>query len=29
MRFEALTPERLGAIRGEFESWLRSQGVAV
>jgi phosphomannomutase/phosphoglucomutase len=29
MRFEARTPERLQAIRGEFEQWLRSQGVTV
>ncbi|MDQ3698299.1 MAG: phosphomannomutase/phosphoglucomutase [Gemmatimonadota bacterium] len=28
MRFEALTEERLRAIRAEFEKWLRSQGVA-
>ena len=28
-RFEALTPERLAAIRGEMEGWLRSQGVRV
>lgn len=27
MRFEALTAERLGAIRGEMEAWLRAQGV--
>jgi len=27
MRFEALTHERLEAIRGEMEAWLRSQGV--
>jgi phosphomannomutase/phosphoglucomutase len=29
MRFEARTPERLRAIREEFEGWLRSQGVTV
>jgi len=29
MRFEALTPERLQAIRAEMEGWLASQGVAV
>jgi phosphomannomutase/phosphoglucomutase len=29
LRFEARTPERLQAIRDEFESWLRAQGVAV
>ena len=29
MRFEARTPERLRAIRDEFEEWLRSQGVTV
>jgi phosphomannomutase/phosphoglucomutase len=29
MRFEALSEERLREIRGEFEGWLRSQGVAV
>jgi phosphomannomutase/phosphoglucomutase len=29
LRFEALTPERLGAIRGEMESWLAAQGVDV
>jgi len=28
-RFEALTPARLGEIRGEMEGWLRSQGVKV
>ena len=28
-RYEALTPERLTAIRGEMEGWLRSQGVRV
>jgi phosphomannomutase/phosphoglucomutase len=28
-RYEALTPERLEAIRGEMEGWLRSQGVRV
>jgi phosphomannomutase/phosphoglucomutase len=28
-RFEARTPERLAAIRGEMEGWLRSQGVTV
>jgi phosphomannomutase/phosphoglucomutase len=27
MRFEALTHERLGEIRGEMEAWLRAQGV--
>mgnify|MGYP002779386294 CR=1 FL=1 len=27
MRFEALSTERLDAIRGEMESWLRAQGV--
>jgi phosphomannomutase / phosphoglucomutase len=27
MRFEARSPERLGAIRGEMEGWLRAQGV--
>jgi phosphomannomutase / phosphoglucomutase len=27
MRFEARTPERLAAIRGEMEGWLRAQGV--
>jgi len=27
MRFEARTPERLAAIRGEFEDWLRAEGV--
>jgi phosphomannomutase/phosphoglucomutase len=26
-RYEARTPERLAAIRGEMEAWLRSQGV--
>ena len=26
-RYEAQTPERLAAIRGEMEGWLRSQGV--
>jgi len=26
-RYEALTPERLSAIRGEMEAWLRTQGV--
>jgi phosphomannomutase/phosphoglucomutase len=26
-RYEATTPERLAAIRGEMEGWLRSQGV--
>ena len=29
LRYEARTPERLQAIRGEFETWLRAQGVAV
>jgi phosphomannomutase/phosphoglucomutase len=29
LRFEARTPERLAAIRGEFETWLRDQGVAL
>src|SRR5262249_40113652 len=29
LRFEALTPERLDAIRGEMEGWLESQGVDV
>jgi phosphomannomutase/phosphoglucomutase len=28
-RYEASTPERLGAIRGEMEGWLREQGVKV
>ena len=28
-RYEARTPERLAAIRGEMEGWLRSQGVKV
>ena len=28
-RFEARTPERLAAIRGEMEGWLRTQGVTV
>ncbi len=28
-RFEARTPERLAAIRGEMEGWLRAQGVRV
>jgi len=28
-RYEAPTPERLAAIRGEMEGWLRSQGVRV
>ncbi|HXT17808.1 MAG TPA: phosphomannomutase/phosphoglucomutase [Gemmatimonadaceae bacterium] len=28
-RYEAQTPERLAAIRGEMEGWLRSQGVSV
>lgn len=27
MRFEARTPERLAAIRGEMEQWLRARGV--
>ena len=26
-RYEARTPERLAAIRGEMEAWLRTQGV--
>jgi len=26
-RYEALTPQRLAAIRGEMEAWLRAQGV--
>ena len=29
LRFEARTPERLAEIRGEFEQWMRAQGVAV
>ncbi len=29
LRFEARTPERLAVIRGEFETWLRDQGVAL
>lgn len=29
LRFEARTPDRLQEIRGEFESWLRSQSVLV
>jgi phosphomannomutase/phosphoglucomutase len=29
LRFEARTPERLDAIRGEMEGWLRTQGVQV
>ena len=29
LRFEALTAERRDAIRAEFESWMRTQGVAV
>ena len=29
LRFEARTPERLQAIRDEFETWLRGQGVAI
>jgi phosphomannomutase/phosphoglucomutase len=29
MRFEARSEERLREIRGEFEEWLREQGVAV
>lgn len=29
LRYEARTPERLQAIRDEFETWLRAQGVAV
>ena len=28
-RYEASTPERLAAIRGEMEGWLREQGVSV
>ncbi len=28
-RFEARTPDRLSAIRGEMEGWLRTQGVTV
>ncbi|MFI5228419.1 MAG: phosphomannomutase/phosphoglucomutase [Gemmatimonadales bacterium] len=28
-RYEASTPERLAAIRGEMEGWLRAQGVTV
>jgi phosphomannomutase / phosphoglucomutase len=28
-RYEATTPERLAAIRGEMEAWLRAQGVGV
>ena len=28
-RYEAPTPERLAAIRGEMEGWLRSQGVRI
>jgi phosphomannomutase/phosphoglucomutase len=28
-RYEAQTPERLAAIRGEMEGWLREQGVRV
>jgi phosphomannomutase/phosphoglucomutase len=28
-RYEAETEEQLTAIRGEMESWLRTQGVAV
>ena len=28
-RYEALTEQRLGEIRGEMEGWLRSQGVRV
>ncbi|HEV8498304.1 MAG TPA: phosphomannomutase/phosphoglucomutase [Gemmatimonadaceae bacterium] len=28
-RYEATTPERLAAIRGEMEGWLRTQGVRV
>ncbi len=28
-RYEARTPERLAAIRGEMEAWLRSQGVRI
>ena len=28
-RYEAATPERLAAIRGEMEGWLRDQGVRV
>lgn len=29
LRYEARTPERLAAIRGEFESWMRAQGITV
>ena len=29
LRFEARSPERLAEIRGEFERWMRAQGVAV
>jgi len=29
LRFEALTPERRDAIRGEFNAWLRAQGMTV
>ena len=28
LRFEARTAERLAAIRGEMENWLRAQGVS-
>jgi len=28
VRFEALTPERLQAIRAEMAGWLASQGIA-
>jgi phosphomannomutase/phosphoglucomutase len=28
-RYEASTPERLAAIQGEMEGWLREQGVRV
>jgi phosphomannomutase/phosphoglucomutase len=28
-RYEARTPERLAAIRGEMEGWLREQGVEI
>ena len=28
-RYEARTPQRLAAIRGEMEGWLREQGVRV
>jgi phosphomannomutase/phosphoglucomutase len=29
LRFEARSPERLAEIRGEFEAWMRAQGVTV